>query len=266
MTEPLAGTRVVTIAVNTPGPVAAARLVELGATVTKIEPPGGDPLELVSPEWYAALAHGQDVRRLDLKTPAGRAALDGLLADADLLLTSQRPSALERLGVSAPANVCHVAIVGHPAPDQEVAGHDLTYVAARGLLDPTAMPRTLIADLGGAERAVSAALALLLGRKGGYTEVSLAEAVDFFAAPLRHGLTAPGGVLGGGLPVYDVYAAKDGRIAVAALEPRFQDGLRRELGLDELTKPALSDAFGARTAEEWQRWARERDLPISAVS
>ena len=264
--EPLEGTQVVTIAVNTPGPVAAARLVELGATVTKVEPPDGDPLALVSREWYSALAEGQDVRRIDLKTPAGRAALDELVADADLLLTSQRPSALARLGVAAPPNVCHVAIVGYPAPDQEVAGHDLTYVAARGLLDPPELPRSLIADLGGAERAVSAALALLLAGKGGYAEVSLAEAVDFFAAPLRRGLTAPGGVLGGGLPVYDVYAAKEGWIAVAALEPRFQDGLRRELGLDELTKRALSDAFRARSAREWQRWAHERDLPISAVS
>jgi len=46
---PLWGVRVVTLAVNVPGPVAAARLCELGASVTKVEPPGGDPLEAVSP-------------------------------------------------------------------------------------------------------------------------------------------------------------------------------------------------------------------------
>ena len=58
---------VVTTALNIPGPVAAARLRELGATVTKVEPPGGDPLALAAPDWYRELAAGQEVVRLDLK-------------------------------------------------------------------------------------------------------------------------------------------------------------------------------------------------------
>ena len=36
--------RVVTIALNVPGPLAVARLAEFGAVVTKVEPPGGHPL------------------------------------------------------------------------------------------------------------------------------------------------------------------------------------------------------------------------------
>jgi alpha-methylacyl-CoA racemase len=263
--EPLAGIRIVTLAVNTPGPVAAARLRALGGDVTKVEPPQGDPLEAVSPEWYAELAEGQTVVRLDLKQPADRAQFDQLLADSQLLLTSQRPAALARLGISACADLCHVAIVGHAAPDQEIAGHDLTYVAAHGLVDPPGLPRTLIADLAGAERAVSAALALLLAGRGGYAEVSLAEAAESFAAPLRHGLTLSGGLLGGGLPLYGLYETREGWIAVAALEPRFRDGLQRELALDELSAAALADSFRARSATEWERWARERDLPVAAV-
>jgi alpha-methylacyl-CoA racemase len=265
MDRPLAGIGVVTTAVNVPGPAAAARLLELGAAVTKVEPPDGDPLELASPEWYRELAAGQNVIRLDLKEQKGRAAFDDLLAGADLLLTSQRPSALRRLGVSARNGMCHVAIVGYSEPDQELVGHDLTYAAGQGLLTLPELPRTLVADLGGAERAVTAALALLLARKGGYAEVSLAEAAEAFAAPLRHGLTRPGGALAGGLAVYGVYESQEGWVAVAALEPRFQDGLRRELGLDELTREALSDAFRARAGDDWERWARDRDLPIAAV-
>ena len=42
--RPLAGIRVVSVAVNLPGPLAAARLAEFGAEVVKIEPPTGDPL------------------------------------------------------------------------------------------------------------------------------------------------------------------------------------------------------------------------------
>ena len=39
----LAGVRVVNLGINVPGAVAGARLRDLGAEVTKLEPPGGDP-------------------------------------------------------------------------------------------------------------------------------------------------------------------------------------------------------------------------------
>lgn len=270
----LAGLRIIALAVNVPGPVAAARLTSLGADVIKVEPPEGDPLAGAAPVWYAALRAGCEVRRLDLATAADRAALEALLVTADLLLTSYRPSALARLDLAWPAlrarfaRLCHVAIIGHPAPDEERPGHDLTYLAPHGLLSPPALPRTLVADLCGAERAVSAALALLLARErggvAGHAEVALAEVAADLAAPLAHGLTAPGGVLGGGLPGYGLYRARDGWVAVAALESRFRERLGAELGV-ELRAAALESAFAARGAEEWEAWGRARGLPIAAV-
>ncbi len=85
---PLHGVRAVTLAVNVPGPVAAARLRTLGATVVKIEPPAGDPLEAVSAAWYRELRAGQEVVQLNLKEDGDRRALDDLLGRADLLLTA----------------------------------------------------------------------------------------------------------------------------------------------------------------------------------
>ena len=41
----LDGVRVVTTALNLPGPAACARLRDLGAAVSKVEPPEGDPFE-----------------------------------------------------------------------------------------------------------------------------------------------------------------------------------------------------------------------------
>jgi alpha-methylacyl-CoA racemase len=275
MASPLDGFHVVTLAVNVPGPVAAARLRGLGARLTKVEPPLGDPLAGYVPAWYRELAEGQEVVTLDLKHPAGRARLADLLAGADLLLTSTRPSALERLGLgwealhAAHPRLSHVVIVGHAPPDGDRAGHDLTYQAAAGLLSPPHPPRTLLADLAAAERAVSAALALLLARErggeAGRAEVSLADAALEVAVPLRHGLTAPGGLLGGGLPAYGLYRAADGWVALAALEPHFAERLRRELGVERLDREALETRFAARSAGEWERWAAERDLPIAAV-
>jgi len=63
----------------------------LGATVVKIEPLGGDPLETKHcPDWYKDLIKGQRVIRLDLKECKNRTRLDSFLAKSDLLLTSSR--------------------------------------------------------------------------------------------------------------------------------------------------------------------------------
>ncbi len=51
----LEGVRVLTLAVNLPGPLAVARLQVMGAAVTKIEPPEGDPLRSACPQWYREL-------------------------------------------------------------------------------------------------------------------------------------------------------------------------------------------------------------------
>lgn len=274
--KPLLRMRVVSLAVNVPGPVAASRLQELGAEVIKIEPPGGDPLARACPAWYADLSRGQRVTVLDLKAPGGRAGLDGFLAQADLLLTSSRSGALSRLGLgredlaSRHPGLSHVAIVGHPAPGDDVPGHDLTYQAGLGLLSPPDLPRTLLADLAGAERAVSAALALLLGRerggRAGYAEVSLSEAASGFAEPLRYGLTVPGALLGGGAPEYNLYRASDAWISVAALEPHFRQKLLEELGLVEgAGYEDLARVFRTRSAQHWEAWAAPRDLPLTSL-
>ena len=118
-----------------------------------------------------------------------------------------------------------MAVVGFPPPDEDHAGHDLTYQAVNGLVRPPDMPRTLIADLAGAERATSEALALLYARektgRGGRRLVALSDAAAAMAAAVRHGVTNPDMFLGGVLPNYAVYPTKDGYLAVAALEFHF---------------------------------------------
>jgi alpha-methylacyl-CoA racemase len=266
--------RVVSTALNLPGPAACARLCSLGARVTKVEPPSGDPLEEYCPAWYRRLHERIEVRRLDLKTGNGREAFDALLRDADILFTAQRFSALGRLGLTPShlarfPGLCHVAITGYPAPNDETPGHDLTYLALQGLLTPPALPPTLFADMAGAERAVSTALALIASRertgKGDCATVALADAAAHLAGPLHAGLTTPGGVLGGARPGYNLYATRAGWIAVAALEPHFEHRLATALGLDPLTVESLAARFAEDSASGWERWARERDLPIVAL-
>ena len=271
----LQGVKIVSVALNAPGPVAAARLTKLGADVTKVEPPNGDATKSAAPTWYSSLCQGQTVLRLDLKSPDGRAQLDGLLAQADLVLASFRPSALQRLGLDWESlharhpRLCFVGIVGYTAPFQERTGHDLTYQCDVGLLRPPQMPPTLFIDLAGAERAVSMALALLnrSARKGeaGCAWVSLHECAQDLAAPLKAGLTTSSGLLGGAYPLYGFYQANDGWIAIAALEPHFAERLLSELGLKKADRTDLERIFRQRKAASWEKWATELDLPLVAV-
>jgi len=270
MPGPLDGLTVLSLALNLPGPLAAAALRDDGARVVKVEPPGGDPFASLAPEWYAELTRGLEVSTLDLKTPEGQAALHAWLTGADLLLTSSRPAALARLGLSVEVlqarfpRLCRVLIVGDTR-QPEVPGHDLTYQSEAGLLDPArpAMPRTLLADLLGGQRAHAAALALLLGRERGDPErervVGLADAARWAAGPLRHGLTAAGGPLSGAQDSYRLYATADGTVAVAALEPHFAGRWRT------LTGPDPQAAVRAHPTVYWLWRAQQDDLPLGEV-
>lgn len=272
--RPLEGVKVVNLAVNLPGPEAARRLLEMGADVVKIEPPAGDPMEHYNRQWYLDMAAGQQVVRLDLKSDSGRQQLDELLADADLLISATRPAAMERLGLGWQAlhdrfpRLCMVAITGFPSPRENEAGHDLTYQASLGLITPPHMPRTLLADMAGAEQALSSALTLLLARErgqaAGYAEIPLSEAARVMAIPLAYGCTSPGEILGGGIPEYNIYRAAEGWVALAALEPHFKNRLESELNISG--QAGYEAVFQTKSAVEWEKWGQERDIPIVAVA
>jgi len=267
--------RVVNLGINLPPLLASARFAELGAQVTKVEPPRGDPMQRYTPALYARAISGQEIHRLDLKQSRDQAELDEILVKADVMITSSRPSALRRLGLDAVLlerhrRLVHVAIVGYGSPYQEVSGHDLTYSAPLGLIAPPCLPRTLVADIGGAERAVSAGLAAVIARDSEqpsdrYFEVALADAAALFALPWNHGVTARDGLLGGGNPFYNVYEAEDGWIALGALEPEFQRNLLDELGLNEGDLTALAACFRRRPTKHWVSVAAIRDIPIAPV-
>jgi len=138
-----------------------------------------------------------------------------------------------------------------------------------GLLTPPALPISLVADLAGAQRAAVEALSLLFVRErtgaAGRAEVALADCAMLFAEPLRHGLTAPTGVLGGACAAYGIYETRDGWVTVAALEPQFREALAQALGVDVESRAALASAFSEKSAAEWQQWAEQRDLPLCAL-
>jgi alpha-methylacyl-CoA racemase len=282
--KPLSGVRVVSLALNLPGPAALHRLRDMGARCTKVEPPAGDPMTHYSPTCYQALGQGVPTLTLDLKSEAGRARLERALARADVLLTSFRPSALRKLGLDWPAlrrrhpALSLVAIVGAPGERAEEPGHDLTYEAEAGLVTGLELPASLLADMAGGLMASEAVLqARLLQQRRGrgvHFEVALSQAAQWLALPRQWGLMGPGDPLGGGHAGYRVYRCKNGRVALAALEPHFAAALLALVGLPAtdlaaMARPETQEAVAAflssRTRRQLEKLAREHDIPLHTL-
>ena len=276
--------RILSLALNLPGPAALMRCRRMGATCVKVEPPAGDPMGLYNPAAYRELHEGVTVLQADLKTEAGQAVVHEQVAQADVLLTSFRPSALEKLGLGWRAlharypALSHVAIVGAPGERAEEPGHDLTYLADNGLVPGLELPATLYADMGGSLMAAEAVLQAALQRSGGEGscyEVALSEAAAYLGLPRRWGLTQPGGAVGGAHAGYRVYPCKDGRVAVAALEPHFAAALCDAVGVPAnkdiktmfapATHQAIAAFLAAKTCGELDALAVQRDLPLHTM-
>jgi len=111
---PLAGLEVVELGDGTAGPYVAKLLADFGAHVIKIESPDGDSARLRGPfagdrpdpeasGLFIYLNSNKHGVVLDLAIPAGRIALDALLAHADIFVTNLSIQRLQAAGVSLTA-------------------------------------------------------------------------------------------------------------------------------------------------------------------
>lgn len=284
----LKGIRVLSLSLNLPGPAALMRCRQMGATCVKLEPPAGgrapgasgDPMRAYNRAAYETLHQGVRTAEVDLKTAAGQKTLHRELAKADVLLTSFRPSALNKLGLAWKAlhklypKLSQVAIVGAPGQRAEEPGHDLTYLAQNDLVCGLDLPATLYADMAGSLAASEAVLQAVLLRKTGrghYLEVPLSVAAEYLALPRQWGLTRTGAAVGGGHAGYRMYRCHDGRVAVAALEPHFAKALCKvadiEYGsiltlLSDKTHERLTNYMLGMTRAELDALALEHDIPL----
>jgi crotonobetainyl-CoA:carnitine CoA-transferase CaiB-like acyl-CoA transferase len=126
MSGPLAGIRVLDLSSVVVGPVCTGVLAEHGAEVIKLEGPGGDLLRQLAGKGRSPGMNGKFLNfnrgkksiALDLKAPAGLAALKRLAATVDVFVSNIRPDAQARLGVDAASlqaiapRLIHCAITG----------------------------------------------------------------------------------------------------------------------------------------------------------
>lgn len=251
--RPLAGIAVLEWGPLLPVPSAGAALARLGAEVTRLEPPTGDPARTLYGGWLHEL-YGVGKRSvvLDLASEAGRQHRDALLDGADVVIVGHRPGSARRAGLDAATvrrdrpGVVHCSLVGFPSdgPDADRPGHDLSFLARSGALAVPATPSAVggaprrpaipVADLAAGAVAVQGILAALLGRDRGHggrtLEVSLDEVVRGWMATRLGPAVAP--TFPAALdPANDLYQGADGRwLVVAAIEPRFWAALAAALG------------------------------------
>ncbi|THU02480.1 CoA transferase [Lampropedia puyangensis] len=284
--QALAGCRIVSLALNLPGPAALMRLCGMGAHCTKLEAPApqghatSDPMGMYAPHAYRQLHEGIVVVHADLKTPEGKAHFNDLLTHTDVLITSFRPAALARLQLDwETLHTRHpqlnlVQIVGATGLRANEAGHDLTYQAEAGLVPDLNVPASLAADMAGALTATEAVLQTLLARQqtgtGQRLEVGLLEAAQWLSIPRQWGMTTPEGITGGAHAGYRLYACMDGRVAIAALEPHFAQRLWQHICpnttpadmLDAATHQAISQFCATQTRAALEQLAQEHDIPL----
>jgi crotonobetainyl-CoA:carnitine CoA-transferase CaiB-like acyl-CoA transferase len=133
MTEPIraaSGLRVLEVGSSTAAAIAGLVLADNGASVVKIEPPGGDALR--AHPAFALWARGKESAVADLATPAGAARLRALAREADVLLLGLKPSAIDRFGLEHGALArdnprlvwCAITGFGTRGPLRELPAYD----------------------------------------------------------------------------------------------------------------------------------------------
>src|SRR3954449_3023149 len=283
----LSGMLVVDFSRYLPGAFASRELLELGARVVCVEPPGGDPMRNTAPAWDDALRAGKESLEVDPKRDAAPAL--ELLREADVVLESFRPGVASRLGIGPEHALertvyCSITGFGLGGRHEQRAGHDLNYLGWAGALWDTSptLPPVQIADLAaGALGAVTKILAALLERertgRGGHVVVSMTHGSHRLVAHRLGGDGVPR-LLTGGLACYRIYETADGRrLTVAALEPAFFRRLTELLGRPELAErqfdadqealaTELAAIFTGRRLAEWLEVFEGEDVCVGPVA
>ena len=292
--RPLRGIRVLSLALNLPGPAALMRCQQMGATCVKLEPPPpldsapgatSDPMFAYSRAAYDEMHFGIRIGVVDLKTEKGQKALHRELLKADVLITSFRPAALKKLGLDWKALhqlypiLSTVTIVGAPGERANEPGHDLTYQAENDLISGLTLPPTLYADMGGSLMASEAVLqAVLIQQRQGKSsniQIALSTAAGYLALPRSWGATKPDSAVGGSHAGYQVYPCKDGRVAMAALEPHFAKSLCAAAGVIDARNASMQspETFAliaayllTKTRKALDKLSIEKDIPLYTLS
>lgn len=263
MSAPLEGLKVLELARILAGPIVGQTLADLGATVIKVESPKGDDTRTWGPPfieregedtpsaaYFYSCNRGKYSATADLTTEDGRAFVQDLAREADVLIENFKVGGLVKYGLDyaslSAANpgliYCSITGFGQTGPYAERAGYDYLVQGLSGLMsitgDPAGEPQKVgvaVTDIYTGLYAVIGIQAALRDRdntgKGQHIDMSLLDAgtgclvnqaMNFLVtgeSPNRMGNQHPN------IVPYEVFPASDGDIIIASGNDRQFQGL-----------------------------------------
>jgi crotonobetainyl-CoA:carnitine CoA-transferase CaiB-like acyl-CoA transferase len=290
----LEGLRVVEIAGDIAGPYCTKLLVDLGADVTKIEPPSGDPLRRWGPfprgvpdpdrsglfEYLNAGKHGATI---DLEDDAS--AVGTLIAQAHLLVDGMRPGTLDGVGLDAHALqalnpdlvVVRISDFGQNGPLRDRDATPLTMQAASGWInrrDPDRPPVQAGARISeyvaGSYAALGALTALRTHSVDGLVEVDV-SVLESLLSTLPYPMLMAEKMRSLGLPantrsapMMGIVRAADGWLGINCLTGQHWLDACAMLGLPEYGEQQIAIMLGGPERDEFfdkaQPWLSERTV------
>ncbi len=282
---PLNNIRVVEMSHMIMGPSCGMILVQLGAEVIKVEPPKGDKtrdLGGMGTAFFSLFNRGKRSVVLDLETPKGHAALDALMARADVFIENFRDGQLAKQGIDAEAlrrKHPGLIVAGHkgflsgpyehrPALDEVVQMMSGLAMMTGSLEQPRRVGSSANDIMGGMFGVIGILVALLERArtgKGKDIRIGLFENCLFMVAQhmVQYDLTgAPSVPMPQRVhawPIYDIFETRDGgRIFIGVVTEGHWQAFCQTYDLpDFLSDPTLRSATDRIVA-------RDRTLPVVA--
>ena len=271
---PLAGITVLDLGQIYNGPYCGYLLAMSGARVIKVEPPGGEGMRgraggALKSYAFMMLNGNKETVTLNLKSPRGRELLRGLATKADVLLENFSPGTMDRHGVGSNAlRAINPRLVyaagtgfGSTGPHRDYLAMDITVQAMTGVVaitgnegEPPLKAGPALCDILGGVHLYSAITTALFRRErtgeGATLDVAMQDAVfptltTALGAYYLHGGEPPRtGNHHQGMAVapYNVYAARDGHVAIICIRERHWASLLTAMGREELADdPRFAD-------------------------
>ncbi|WP_082702913.1 CoA transferase [Mycobacterium sp. IS-1496] len=297
MTAPLAGIRILEVGVMLAGPYATMMLADLGAEVTKVEPPGGEISRQVGDSYFASLNRNKTNVCLDLQSAEGQRRLGELVAESHALLVNMKPSVIRRLGLTYEALRKHnekivcVALTGFGLDGGDDPAFDYVIQAATGVAamtgdpdGPPTLPGYSSADNSTGLTAALGLLAMIVSGRGGQVDVSLRDVMlsqlNYRAAAYLNDGVAPRRHPNGAHSFYvpaQLFPTADGYLALFVTHDGFWRLFADEAGIGGFPTMAeraarrnevlalVTEALARDTAKGWEARLRPLGIPAAAV-
>lgn len=294
---PLAGIRILEVGHVLAGPYATMLLADLGADVTKLEPPGGDISRQVSDSYFASVNRGKRSIRLNLNDEAGQGELHRLVANSHALLTNLKPSGIRRLGLTYDAlrkwneKIVCVALTGSGLDGGDEPAFDYLIQATSGIASltgdpdgPPTLPGYSSADNSAGLAAALGLVAMIFAGRGGQVDVSMRDVMlsqlNYRAAAYLNDGIEPRRYANGAHSHYvpaQLFPTASGYLALFITHDRFWHAFTTEAGVTGFPTMAertarrddvlavVTSALATDTADNWEARLRALGVPAASV-